>query len=91
MKNIIVFLTGVLFLFSCAHTVKRRVKMLDDRTTVIRDLDPLHQTGDTIYVVNDILAIKTQGVVLSKHVCSDSSHIFCDGECECDGMECNNQ
>jgi len=22
------------------------------------------------------------------HVCSDPTHIMCDGECECDGMEC---
>lgn len=22
------------------------------------------------------------------HICSDQTHRFCDGECECDGMEC---
>lgn len=23
-----------------------------------------------------------------KHVCTDTTHAFCDGECECDGHEC---
>lgn len=24
-----------------------------------------------------------------KHVCIDSTHILCDGKCECDGLGCN--
>ena len=24
------------------------------------------------------------------HICSDTTHATCDGECTCDGMECNN-
>ncbi len=28
--------------------------------------------------------------ILNTHVCIDSTHLRCDGECECDGMDCNN-
>lgn len=24
------------------------------------------------------------------HVCTDAKHIQCDGQCECDGLECKN-
>lgn len=27
--------------------------------------------------------------VLPTHICDDSTHITCDGNCECDGMGCN--
>jgi hypothetical protein len=27
--------------------------------------------------------------VTNVHICIDSSHNTCDGNCECDGMECN--
>ena len=89
MKNMIV-LSGVLLLCSCAdNTVRRRVKILSSRTIAIKSIDSLYTTGDTIYVDDDGLWVIQRAVVLSNHVCSDSSHVLCDGECDCDGMECN--
>lgn len=38
-----------------------------------------------------VLTIKDDTLVLGfpLHYCSDSQHIKCDGECECDGLGCN--
>ena len=31
-----------------------------------------------------------EDVHVTEHVCIDKTHETCDGECVCDGMECNN-
>jgi hypothetical protein len=41
-----------------------------------------------------VLLLITVVVIITKvtnvHICIDSSHNTCDGNCECDGMECIN-
>ena len=45
---------------------------------------------DTDYA-NDIKAEQQyyHDEIFSNHVCSDTTHITCDGNCECDGLGCN--
>ena len=46
------------------------------------------EIGDRLQVLN----IKGDTISLGfypTHICFDSTHAKCDGECECDGMECS--
>lgn len=94
----ILLLSGTILFSSCSsdkkekavvnRTVKAKCRYLFPelgREARILEIDKLFEPNDTVKVLG------VSYVVISierEHKCIDPTHITCDGNCECDGMEC---